>query len=216
MIYNTTHKFTKTFIDLPSQEDIFNMPEYFAMSRDEVVKSGCPDFLKVLLNQFPWLDRPNVLQIRPQDFRLAKPMLLGDCWHIDVNVRLKDGKIRGAKSMEDFRLLVVSFGGVVGTDFIKTPLDLPDLGLPGANYGQFFTDVGQMQFEIEQAQPNQLAEYSSKDIHRMGQKWTLGRFRLMIVAFESDEVIGDGIVLPSLREKEQPGAVYPKFEDYIA
>lgn len=118
--------------------------------------------------------------------------------------------------MEDFRLLVVSFGGVVGTDFIKTPLDLPDLGLPGANYGQFFTDVGQMQFEIEQAQPNQLAEYSSKDIHRMGQKWTLGRFRLMIVAFESDEVIGDGIVLPSLREKEQPGAVYPKFEDYIA
>lgn len=214
MIYNDGHKFTK-LIESCSQEDIYNCPEYFAMSRDEIVKSGCPSYLKRILDDFTWADRPNVIQVRPQDFRTQKPMLLGDGWHIDVNVRLKDGKVRTTDSMNDFRLLVVSFGDVVQTEFIKTHLELPDLfesNAPG--HGEFFSKVNQMHFEIEQAGPNQLAEYTSRDIHRMGNNYKLGRFRLMIVAFESSIVTGDGWVLPSIKDKEH-GCESPKFEDYI-
>lgn len=213
MIYNTGHRFTKLLTSV-EQEQIYECPEYFAMSRDEIIKSGCPEFLKRTINEFPWANRPNVIQVRPQDFRRSKPAALGDGWHIDDNVRLKDGKVRVAKSLEDFRLLVVSFGGVVQTDFIATPLEMPDISIPGTHYGEFFSKLANHKFEIHQAAPNQLAEYTSKDIHRMGQSYNLGRLRLMIVAFESDEVVGDGIVLPSIKERETTGNV-PKMTDYI-
>lgn len=213
MIYNTTHKFTK-MMTARSQEEIYNCPEYFAMSRDEIVNSGCPAFLKDTLDEFPWNDRPNVIQVRPQDFRLGKPSLLGDHWHVDVNVRLKDGTVRAAQDMLDFRLLVVSFGNIVETEFIKTPMDLPDLCTAGISHPEVFGRVSTMSMEIEAPLPNQMGEYTSLDIHRMGKNHKVGRLRLMIVAFESSTVPSGGWALPSIREKDG-GNNGPKFEDYI-
>lgn len=212
VIYNTGFQFLHTIAD-PSQEDIYAMPEYFAMSRDEIVASGCPAFLKTILDQFPWKDRPNVIQVRPQDWRLGRPEVLGDGWHIDDSVRLKDGKVRVASSLEDFRLLVCSFGNVCETDFIQGPLELPSL--IGANYGEFFGYVARLNPHYVTPAPNQLVEYTSKDIHKVGARYRLGRFRLMIVAFESDHVIGDGWVLPSLKAKDTNPNEGPQFKDYI-
>jgi hypothetical protein len=213
MIYNTGHKFTK-FLEPISQEDIFNTPEYFAMSREEVLSNkNTPDFLKNTILEFPWSERPSVLQIRPQNFQKKKPPLLGDHWHIDVNVRLKDGITRVASSISDWRLLVCSWGDVVQTEFMATPMDLPDLVETGQDHGQFFDHVSKLPHTVVQAAPNQLAEYTSKDIHRMGTNYTLGRFRLMIVAFESSDVRGEGWTLPSIRQQHTLNA--PRFEDYI-
>lgn len=213
IIYNSGHRFL-SFIDPPSQEEIYNCPEFFACSTDEVkAHAGTPEFLKRLIDSYPWADRPNVLQIRPQDFRNGKPELLGDHWHVDVNVRLKDGKVREAKDIDDWRLLVCSWGNIVETEFIKTPLHLPNVCETG-NHPQFFAHVNTLPFQIEACLPNQLAEYTSRDIHRMGSKIRPGRFRLMIVAFESSTVTGDGWVLPSIREKEN-GNTGPAFKDYI-
>ena len=213
MIYNTSYRFLQ-YIDPPSQEDVYNMPEYFAMSTGEVIASGCPTFLRNILLQMPWKDRPNVLQIRPQDFRTGQPPLLGDFWHIDNNVRLRDGKTRVAPNLDDFRLLVVSFGNVVETDFLVGPCEYPELDCTGANHPPIWQEVNQYAGPYDTVGPNQIAEYTSKDIHRMGRNPKLGRFRLVIIGFESSVVKGEGWKLPSIREKES-GKPYPKFQDYI-
>jgi hypothetical protein len=217
VIYNTGQRYGK-LIEPPTQEEIYNMPEYFALSREEIyAHDGCPSFLKRILDQFPWDGRNNVLQVRPQDFRKAKPALLGDHWHIDIMVRLNDGHVRVAKSLDEFHLMVCSWGDVVETEFIATPLDLPDLNDPSISHMDFFHEVNRRQFEIRAPKPGQLVEYTSKDIHRMGPNIKLGNLRLMIVAFDTDSVGGSGLILPSIRDKDDPSeaAKHLKFRDYV-
>lgn len=214
MIYNTGVKFGKSIFP-PTQEEIYRMPEYFALSREEILAHHtCPEFLKRIIGEFPWDGRKTVLQVRPQDFRKGKPELLGDHWHVDVMVRLRDGTMRNAKNLDEFHLMVCSWGNVVETEFIGTPLDLPDLGAPHANHGEFFAQVNRMNFEVVAPKPTQLVEYTSRDIHRMGRNVRYGAMRLMIVAFDTDGVDGGGMVLPSIHNKEL-GLSSPKFKDYV-
>src|SRR5271170_2742591 len=104
MMYNTTHKLTKIILP-PSQEDIYNCPHYFAMSYEQVKSSGAPEFLIKLLDQFPFDDRKNILQIRPQDFRKDNASIDGRHWHTDYNVRILEAgqqKKVYANSHDDF------------------------------------------------------------------------------------------------------------------
>lgn len=212
MLFNTGYKKSK-FIREPDQDEIYEMPEYFAMSKEEISNHPtCTPALRRIIGDFPWISRKTVLQVRPQDFRKAKPELLGDHWHVDVNVRLKDEKVRVAKSMDDFRLLVVSFGDVCGTEFIATQMELEDITLPHFDHGKFFDEVNRMKFDIFRAEQGQVIEYTSRDMHRMSPNFRIGRLRLMIVAFECDEVEADGWVLPSIMEKDTGNGM--KLEDY--
>lgn len=216
MIYNQTFHPSK-FIEPPTQEEIYRLPEYFAMSLDEVVAHDqCPSFLKRILFEFPWDGRPSVLQIRPQDFRQKKPDLLGDHWHTDVMVRLNDGRVRVAKSSYEFHLMVCSWGDVTETEFISTPMDMPDMFDPGVDFSpmQLLTTAQSIQHTIWRASPGQLVEYTSRDLHRMSPDIRLGRLRLMIVAFNCDHVPANGIVIPSIAEKES-GVSAPKFSEYV-
>lgn len=127
MLYNSTWK-RKNIITGPTQEEIFHMPEYFALSREEVfAHSGTPDFLKFILDEFPWDGRKSLLQIRPQDFRNKIPDALGSNYHTDIMVRLHDGHVRVARDSHEMHLMVCSWGGVVGTDFISTPMEMRDI-----------------------------------------------------------------------------------------
>src|SRR5271166_3488636 len=120
MLYNVTHKLTKQ-IPEPSQEEIYNCPYYFGMSLEQVKQSGAPEFLVKILDQFPWDGRKSILQIRPQDFRYRRPNIDGGFWHCDDNVRLISST-PSADSIDDFHLMVISWGGVCGTEFIETPM----------------------------------------------------------------------------------------------
>lgn len=206
MIYNTGHRFLKRVQEI-SQEDIWNCPEFFACSYDEIVAHPeCTAALKQALDEYPWSGRPNVIQVRPQDWTKGRPSVLGDGWHIDVNVRLADGIQRNAKSMDDWRLLVCSWGDVCGTDFMARPMDLPD-ATPPFDYGTFFRDIDKLESRgipigFVTAAPGELWEYTSRDIHRVSAvPPNLGRVRLMIVAFECDDVPAKGMHFPSLAQR---------------
>lgn len=191
--YNCTHRFTK-FIEEPAQEEIYECPHYFGMSLDQVIAAGAPQFLRTILDQFPWQGRPTVLQIRPQDFRTENILIDGTWWHCDTNYRATDGSKIWAKNETDMRLMVVSFGGVRETEFVKTPMEYEGW----ANSKQLLDGK---EFEIEVAQPNQLVEYTSLDFHRASPNIRFGKMRLMIVAFESDEIMGNVNVLPSIKDQ---------------
>ena len=199
MLYNASHTFTK-FIEEPSQEDLYNCPHYFGMSTEQVKKSGAPEFLLKILDQFPWTGRPNVCQIRPQDFRYGRPPIDGGFWHVDDNVRLLDNKVATAKHIDDMKLFVISFGGMCLTEFCKTPMELPNHfeSGPHSTYQGFISTP----FEIHTAQHNQLVEYTSKDFHQASPVFNTGKIRLMMVLFESDSIMGNVRVLPSIREQE--------------
>lgn len=214
MLYNASHKFTKHLLPL-SQEQIFYCPEYFGMTVDEVCEHPtCPGFLKETLREFPWSGRCNSLQIRPQDFRYRMPVLLGNGWHVDCNVRLKDGKIRTARHIDDWKIMGVSFGDVVQTIFIETVLDLPELSVPQQDdHGKFFFEILPAQkFTYHAPAECQLAEYTTRDIHSIGKNFNMGRMRLLILGVESDDYAGGGMQLPSIWERENGNA--PKFEEY--
>lgn len=214
VIYNSGFRFDK-FIAPPSQDEIHNCPEYFAFSKEEIYDhKDAPEFLKRIIREFPWDGRKSVLQVRPQDWRKTRPVMLGDGWHIDDCVRLKDGKVRVCKNFDDFKLMTVSFGNVCETDFMSTILDLPDLSMPGTNYAEFFAHVATLKTTSLRPAPNQLAIYTSKDIHKVGSLHHLGKLRLMIVAFESDVVDGEGLCLPSIKERDN-GTYCPKLDEYI-
>jgi hypothetical protein len=218
LLYNTTHRVTKS-IASPSQEEIYNCPEYFALSYDEILKSKtCPEFLKKILDEFPWDGRPNVLQVRPQDFRVKRPELLGDNMHTDIMVRLNDGNVRVARNSHEFHLMVCSWGGVTGTDFIKTPMEMRDIfdGVkPEFTPMDLLNTVHATPFDVVTSKEGELIEYTSRDIHRMHPNYRLGNFRLMIVAFDTDTVVAGGMVLPSIKEKQDPNANHPQFKDYV-
>jgi len=201
MLYNTGHKFLN-FIDEPSQEEIYNCPHYFGCSTEEIKKNGAPEFLLKILDQFPWSGRPNVCQIRPQDFRKARPPTDGFFWHCDNNVRLKNGGVSQTTNVHDFRLMSISFGGMCSTEFINTPWDLPNFITDhgGAYHGS--ERLMQAPFEIISLPQNQIGEYTSLDFHRASPVSNTGKIRLFFVVFESDDVRGSEWILPSVREQE--------------
>lgn len=200
MLYNASHTFTRLIVP-PSQDAIFNCPEFYAMSVEEIRATGkCPDEIMRVIDDFPWSDRANVLQVRPQDFRTKAHPVLGRGWHIDNNVRLNDGNVRTAKDMFDWRLLTAAFGNVVETEFVAVPMELPDLSEAGADHGAFFRAVAAQNPPRHSAAPNQVSEYTSRDIHTVGDNIKLGRLRLMIVAIESSDIEANGRMFPSIRE----------------
>jgi hypothetical protein len=214
MIYNNGVKFGK-IIEEPSQGEIYSCPEYFAMSREEIeADEGCPPFLRRILGEFPFDGRPNVVQVRPQDFRSGYPILIGDHWHTDVLVRLNDKRVRVAKHAHEFHLMVASWGNVVETEFMTEPTDMPDLFTDKAfgpvqllSWARLYTGKTQC------AEPGQLVEYTSTDIHRVpGNSANIGRCRLLIIAFDCDEYMAGGKKLQSIAEKDL--GIGLKFEDY--
>lgn len=216
MIYNATWR-RKNFIEGPTQDQIYRMPEYFARSREEVFADPrCPDFLKRILDQFPWDGRKSLLQIRPQDFRTRVPEALGSNWHTDIMVRLHDGNVRVARDSKEMHLMVCSWGDVVETEFLGNPMEMRDIfdgQKPEFSPMDLLNTVHRTPLKIESARPGELIEYTSADIHRMGDRPRLGRLRLMIVAFDSDTIEAGGIELPSIEERER--GLGPKFSDYV-
>jgi hypothetical protein len=219
MFYNITHKLTK-IISPPSQEDIYNCPHYFAMSYDQVKKSGAPEFLIKLLDQFPFDGRKNILQIRPQDFRSGVAPIDGRHWHTDYNVRLlidnKQTKVY-ANSHEDFHLMVISWGAGCSTEFITTPMDLPD-NLKNKDsdadwnfWNNSLNEKLAQPYSYIVAPKNQMMEYTTRDLHRAdGVMHSIG-LRLMIVAFDCDSIDGQVRILPSIKDVDN-GAAIPKYE----
>lgn len=218
MLYNTTHRFTKV-IEAPSQEDIYNCPHYFAMSYDQVKASGAPQFLIGLLDQFPFDGRRNILQIRPQDFRNDNSPIDGKHWHTDYNVRVLDDGIQRkiyAKNHNDFHLMVISWGAGCCTEFIDTPMELPDnLAVKDTKEGwDFWDDLLNDKLSephtIITAPKNQMVEYTARDLHRADGILHSTGLRLMIVAFDCDEIDGKVRVLPSIRNIDD-GANVPSY-----
>jgi len=218
MIYNTTHKATK-IIAPPSQEDIYNCPHYFAMSYEQVKTSGAPEFLIKLLNQFPFDGRKNILQIRPQDFRSTNIKIDGSHWHTDYNVRLLIGEEQTkvyANSHEDFHLMVISWGNGPSTEFITTPMDLPDnlknkdSDADWKSWDDALTTRLAHPYEKITASKNQMIEYTTRDLHRADGILHSTGLRLMIVAFDCDSIDGQVRVLPSIKDIDR-GAIVPTY-----
>lgn len=208
MLYNTTHRLTK-IIDPPSQEDIYNCPHYFAMSFDQVKDSNAPQFLLQLLDQFPFDGRRNILQIRPQDFRAGNTPIDGRHWHTDYNVRILDQgqqKKVYAESHDDFHLMVISWGAGCSTEFVQTPMELPDnLAHKDTkeDWEKWDTSLNaalQQRYEVISAPKNQMMEYTSRDLHRADGIMHAPGLRLMIVAFDCNSIDGTVRVLPSIRD----------------
>jgi hypothetical protein len=217
MLYNTTHKFSKV-IDPPSQEDIYNCPHYFAMSYDQVKSTGAPSFLIKLLDQFPFDGRKNILQIRPQDFRSSNVPIDGRHWHTDYNVRLLDADTQQfkvyANSHDDFHLMVISWGAGCNTEFIDTPMELPD-NLQNGNtkeewdkWDNALKSVLSKPYQIITAPKNQMVEYTTRDLHRADGILHSRGLRLMIVAFDCDDINGTVRILPTIKEIDN-GAAAP-------
>jgi len=212
MIYNTGHRFLNITKPI-SDRDIWDCPEFFACSYDEIVNhEKCTPALREALDQFPWSGRPNVIQVRPSSWFHGRPSnLLGDGWHIDVNVRLADGRERSAKTMDDWRLMLCSWGNMCETDFMSKPLDLPPALPFETDYGKFFSEVSQLEpLPFVTSAPNQIVEYTSRDMHRVGIRHRSGGSRLMIVAFETDDVIAKGMYFPSMRDRHEKGLAGPE------
>jgi hypothetical protein len=219
MLYNTTHNLTK-IIEPPTQEDIYNCPHYFGMSYEQVKTSGAPQFLIDLLDQFPFDGRKNILQIRPQDFRASNTPIDGRHWHTDYNVRLLDkegnqNKVY-ANGHDDFHLMVISWGAGCSTEFINTPFELPD-NLAHKNTKEDWENWDNalrarllQPHEVISAPKNQMIEYTSRDLHRADGIMHSQGLRLMIVAFDCDDIDGTVRILPSIKEIDN-GASVPTY-----
>lgn len=203
MIFNTEYQLTKIFDPL-TQEQIYNTPGFFALSYEDIIsKSECPEHLKAILNGFPWSGRPNFVQVRIQDYRKAMGFTLGTGWHVDINTQLATGTMHLAKSLDEFRSMTVSFGNVSETEFVKGPFEVDTTIYDPYNHVQFASHVASRNPDFEKALPNQLAIYTTRDIHRASSTYTLGNIRLIIVTVECDEPLeaGAGFVVPSLKAK---------------
>lgn len=202
MIYNATHKFTK-IIEPPSQEDIYNCPHYFSMSYDQIKESGPPEFLIKLLDQLPFDGRKNVIQVRPQDFRVANTPIDGLQWHADVSARLLNDKKLFAKKHDDWHLMFISFGAGCGTEFITTPMDLIDNLTDHQNWPGALAKALEQPFDTILAPKNQLVEYTPRDLHRADGVMHSTGLRLAIVAFDCDDGGGNVRVLPSIKKLDE-------------
>lgn len=219
MLYNISHRLTK-IIEAPSQEDIYNCPHYFGMSYNQVKTSGAPQFLIDLLDQFPFDGRKNILQIRPQDFRAGNVPIDGRHWHTDYNVRLLDkngnqNKVY-ANSHDDFHLMVISWGAGCSTEFVDTAFELPDnLAYKDTkedweNWNKALQARLQQSYQVISAPKNQMVEYTSRDLHRADGIMHSKGLRLMIVAFDCDDIVGQLRILPSIKEIDN-GVVVPSY-----
>jgi hypothetical protein len=185
------------------------------MSYDQVKSSGAPRFLINLLDQFPFDGRKNVLQIRPQDFRSGNAGIDGRHWHTDYNVRLLDKKVY-ANSHDDFHLMVISWGAGCLTEFIDTPMELPNnLEAKDTKEKWDLWDNALNKrllepYDIVKAQRNQMAEYTARDLHRADGVMHSKGLRLMIVAFDCDDIDGNVRILPSIKEIDN-GAQVPSY-----
>jgi hypothetical protein len=208
MLYNTTWKFTKV-IDPPTQEEIYNCPHYFGMSYEQVRDSGPPEFLMKLLDQFPFDGRKTILQIRPQDFRNGPIGIDGIEWHSDYNVRLLDGK-HYAKDHDEFHLMVISWGYGPKTEFLTTPMHLPNNLVDYDKWkSEFELRCRFSTLNVVQAPKNQMVEYKSSDLHKAG-SWKHGDgpgFRLMVVGFDTSYIDGNIRILPSIRENDREDGI---------
>ncbi len=215
MIYNTGVKFGK-IIESPTQEEIYSCPHYFAFSKQEIFDDkDCPPFLKRLLDEFPFDGRNNVVQVRPQDFRTAKPPLIGDHWHTDVMVRLNDNKVRCASSINEFHLMVASWGGVTSTEFMFSEFEAPDILGNMEKFGalELLNKANAVSQISKKALDGELVEYTSGDIHRVSNDFVLGKMRLIVVAFDCDSYLGGGQKLQSIKEKD--GNTGATFQDNV-
>lgn len=221
MLYNTGHRFTK-IIDPPSQEDIYNCKYYFGLNYNQVKVSGAPKFLIDLLDQFPLDGRNNFLQIRPQDFRVGMPYNVdGTHWHTDYGVRLVDSngnQIKAyAKNHNEFHVMTISWGHGTLTDFIKTPMELPN-NLEYNNtkerwefWNNSLLNRLKEPFEFISAPMNQMSEYTSRDLHRNDGIIHSNGLRLLIIATDCDHIEGSVRIWPSIREIDN-GAPIPNNE----
>lgn len=199
MLFNATHKLSK-YIAPPSQDDIYNCPHYFGMSLEQV-KRTCPQFLKDLLDQFPWDGRKTHLQIRPQDFRHGNPPQRGAFWHLDDNAEMirPNGSTydKYAKDINDWHLMSITWGAGSKTEFCDLPLDLPYTTC--ANEGNVIKALPAT-YPIMAAEHDYLYEYTSRDLHRGDGKCHKQGLRLFIVAFDSSDFENNERILPSIRQ----------------
>lgn len=203
MIFNTTYRLLEVLPPL-SQDEILHTPEYFAMSAADIIRDpGCPAHLKRVLNALPLGERPSVVQVRPQDFRRGVVPILGTGWHVDVNTRLANGRMHLAKDLLEFTSTVVSFGDVAETEFAVGPIEIDTKQVDPFNHGLFAGHVERLAPITVTALPNQVASYTSRDIHRVNPRVRPGNMRLIIVTFECDDAVESdaGRVLPSIHQR---------------
>lgn len=191
MIYNRTYRMAETLLPL-SQEQILNTPEFYALALDQIIgDQRCPAHLKGVLLALPWSSRANYIQVRPQDWRQGAPgSVLGGGWHVDINTNLAGGhppKI--AKNLDEFRSMVVSFGDVVETEFIRGPIEVH---ADPYDHCAFNDAVSKRSFATDVAAPNQIAVYTTRDIHRIAPRTRNNAARLIIVTVECDEPLPEG------------------------
>jgi hypothetical protein len=201
MLFNTGHKFLE-ILEPMSQEEILSCPEVFCMTLEATLAHPqCTAALRARLLAMPWSGAPTVLQVRPQDWRHGPLKVLGDGWHVDTGVvECIDGVRRCPPDLDDYRLLSVSFGDVTETEFVATPMEFPD-ARPPYDHGAYMGRLASMPFQTITAAPNQLVEYTSRDIHRMSPHVRLGRARLLFINLESTTVPAGGIMLPNILDR---------------
>lgn len=221
MLYNTGHKFTN-IIEPPTQDEIYNCKYYFGSSYNQVKASGAPKFLMDLLDQFPFDGRNNFLQIRPQDFRKGMPYNVdGTHWHTDYGVRLLDenGKQKKmyARDHNEFHVMTISWGAGTLTEFVKTPMELPnnleynDTKEKWETWNNLLLERLKEPFESFSSPMNQMSEYTSKEVHRNDGIIHSNGLRLLIIATDCDRVEGTPRIWPSIKELDE-GAQIPNNE----
>lgn len=199
MLFNSTYKLGKLLPDI-SQDEILNTPSFYYLSLEQITKhQDCPKHLKTVLNAMDWVGRPNFIQVRVQDCRMKIPQIRGSFWHLDLDTHLANGRIHLAKSLDEFRSMTASFGGVVEAEFIKDPIEL-DIKNP-YNHSEVCSAVHKANPKTVSALTRQLATYTSRDIHRAGVNYRKYALRLIIVSVECDEPLEDGagFTIPAIK-----------------
>lgn len=205
MLYNTTHKLG-AFIEGPTQEEIYNCPHYFAMSLQQIRDAKAPTWLLKVLDQFPFDGRNSIIQVRPQNFRNENIKIDGSHWHSDYNQRLidKDGneyKVYPTRH-DDFHVMTVAWGAGPQTEFITTPMELPN-NLEDWQAWRDALDLRLSQpYESMKCPKGQMIEYTSYDLHRADGILHSTGYRLIIIAFDNDKIEGNVRINPSFNQIE--------------
>lgn len=175
------------------------------MSYDQVKNSGAPKFLIDLLDRFPFDGRKNVLQIRPQNFRDGNPSIDGNHWHSDYNVRLLGDRKAYAKDHDEFHLMAISWGAGCSTEFIETPMELHNNLIDWNAWDEQLNERLRQPYEAITVPKGQMMEYTARDLHRADGVLHSAGLRLMIVAFDCDDIEGNIRILPSIKDLDTTG-----------
>lgn len=205
MLYNTTHKLGN-YISGPNQEEIYTCPHYFAMSLKQIKEANAPTWLLKVLEQFPFDGRKEIIQVRPQDFRKANIKIDGSHWHSDYNQRLIDKNGQEYKVYptrhNDFHVMTISWGAGPQTEFIETPMELPNNLVDWDGWRQALDQRLSEPFETITCPKDQMIEYTSYDLHRADAILHSTGLRLIIIAFDNDQIEGNVRILPSIKEND--------------